>query len=452
MGDYRGGTLIGGLPVVTGKAKVNNIPRYLNNSIGDSSISDDGSTVTITNQINLDGSASVIQRIQVPDAQFRTIRFESPTKEHISWTRDASQGKALEVQLEPINSFAAKNLLLIKTDGSINIPGQIKSTLTGVAPMTVASNILVTNFNADLHDGLQAGNASGQIPVSNGTVNVNLNADKLNGYQPSTTAVAGTIPVYNASAQLVGSITGNAATATSATSATSAATLTTARTISLTGDVTGSVSFNGSANAAIASTLANSGVTAGTYRSVTVDAKGRVTGGSNPTTLAGYGITDALPANTSFIELRSGASTAGPAFLDFHTSGNTTDFDTRIIAEGGTTVAGYGKLTFNGNDGYFDMDLVQFRNKMWIRPATAYGSSPGLHLTIGDSDTGINWIGDGMLDFYSNNAVVMKFTGDGYAYARNTSGGYTPLHSVKPITISTSGPSGGSDGDVWLQY
>lgn len=38
---------------------------------------------------------------------------------------------------------------------------------------------------------------------------------------------------------------------------------------------------------------ANSGVTAGTYNSVTVDAMGHVTGGSNPTTLSGYGITDA---------------------------------------------------------------------------------------------------------------------------------------------------------------
>lgn len=40
-------------------------------------------------------------------------------------------------------------------------------------------------------------------------------------------------------------------------------------------------------------TLAASGVTAGVYKSVTVDAKGRVTSGSNPTTLAGYGIIDA---------------------------------------------------------------------------------------------------------------------------------------------------------------
>ena len=39
--------------------------------------------------------------------------------------------------------------------------------------------------------------------------------------------------------------------------------------------------------------LAVSGVAAGTYKSVTVDTYGRVTNGSNPTTLGGYGITDA---------------------------------------------------------------------------------------------------------------------------------------------------------------
>lgn len=39
--------------------------------------------------------------------------------------------------------------------------------------------------------------------------------------------------------------------------------------------------------------LATSGVAAGTYKSVTVDTYGRVTAGTNPTTLSGYGITDA---------------------------------------------------------------------------------------------------------------------------------------------------------------
>ncbi|NWF13665.1 phage tail protein [Pseudomonas reactans] len=40
--------------------------------------------------------------------------------------------------------------------------------------------------------------------------------------------------------------------------------------------------------------VGRTGVTAGTYRSVTVDKNGRVMGGTNPTTVAGYGITDAV--------------------------------------------------------------------------------------------------------------------------------------------------------------
>jgi hypothetical protein len=114
----------------------------------------------------------------------------------------------------------------------------------------------------------------------------------------------------DANGKLPTSITGNADG-----NAATASKLQTARTISLTGDATGSTSFDGSSNASIAVTLANSGVTPGTYPKVTVDSKGRVTGGQSlspadipnldwskitsgkPTTLAGYGITDAIPAN-----------------------------------------------------------------------------------------------------------------------------------------------------------
>jgi len=56
--------------------------------------------------------------------------------------------------------------------------------------------------------------------------------------------------------------------------------LATARKISLTGDATGNTTFDGSADKSITVTLANSGVTAGTYSAVAVDAKGRVTAGS----------------------------------------------------------------------------------------------------------------------------------------------------------------------------
>jgi phage-related tail fiber protein len=44
--------------------------------------------------------------------------------------------------------------------------------------------------------------------------------------------------------------------------------------------------------------LATTGVSASTYKSVTVDTYGRVTAGTNPTTLSGYGITDALSSSS----------------------------------------------------------------------------------------------------------------------------------------------------------
>ncbi|WP_223949396.1 hypothetical protein, partial [Aeromonas caviae] len=94
-------------------------------------------------------------------------------------------------------------------------------------------------------------------------------------------------------------------------SAVSAGKLATARALALTGDATGSLTFDGSADASMAVTLANSGVTAGTFTKVTVDAKGRVTAATTqtaadipaldwskitsgkPTNLTGYGISSA---------------------------------------------------------------------------------------------------------------------------------------------------------------
>ena len=97
------------------------------------------------------------------------------------------------------------------------------------------------------------------------------------------------------------------------------------QTITLTGDTTGS------GTTSIATTLANSGVTAGTYNNVatqispfTVDAKGRITVvgtavtitpsfasiTSKPTTLSGYGITDAQPLDSDLTALAA-LSSAG---------------------------------------------------------------------------------------------------------------------------------------------
>lgn len=100
-----------------------------------------------------------------------------------------------------------------------------------------------------------------------------------------------------------GSCTGNAATATR---------WATGRTIALTGDVTGtSATFDGSAAVSFAATLANSGVTAGTYTKVTVDAKGRVTTGAS---LASADVTGALgftPANKAGDSFTGSISVSG---------------------------------------------------------------------------------------------------------------------------------------------
>lgn len=120
---------------------------------------------------------------------------------------------------------------------------------------------------------------------------------------------------------VVTTITGNAGTAT---------TLQTARTIAVSGDGVGTAtSFNGSANITIPFTLATV-ATAGTYRSVTVNAKGLVTAGTNPTTIAGYGITDAQPLDA---ELTALAALSTNGIIVKTAAGATT---TRSVAVTGT--------------------------------------------------------------------------------------------------------------------
>lgn len=72
--------------------------------------------------------------------------------------------------------------------------------------------------------------------------------------------------------------------------------------------------------------LAANGIVASTYRSVTVDIYGRVSAGTNPTTLGGYGITDAQPLNANLSAL-SAYNTTG-----FITQTGTNTFSGRSFA------------------------------------------------------------------------------------------------------------------------
>lgn len=77
---------------------------------------------------------------------------------------------------------------------------------------------------------------------------------------------------------------------------------------------------NGTNKVTYSASHANSGVTAGTYKSVTVNAKGHVTTGTNPTTLSGYGITDAY-TKTQVDTIASGkADTSHGTHVSYGTS------------------------------------------------------------------------------------------------------------------------------------
>ena len=62
--------------------------------------------------------------------------------------------------------------------------------------------------------------------------------------------------------------------------------------------------------------LASGIVTPSTYKSVTVDTYGRVTAGTNPTTLTGYGITDAQPLDATLTAIAA-ATTAANKLIYF---------------------------------------------------------------------------------------------------------------------------------------
>ena len=110
--------------------------------------------------------------------------------------------------------------------------------------------------------------------------------------------------------------------------------------ITLSGDATGSGST------AISVALSNTGVTAGTYKSVTVDAKGRVTAASNPTTIAGYGITDAQPLDADLTAIAGLTATSG---VLRKTAADTWSLDTASYLTANQTITLSGDITGSGS-------------------------------------------------------------------------------------------------------
>lgn len=176
-----------------------------------------------------------------------------------------------KILINPDVSTNAATADKLTTARTIALTGDVtgSGTFDGSANLSITSVVVDDSHNHSISTltGVQA-LLDAKAPLASPT---------FTGTPAVPTATAGTNTTQAASTAFVTgavntAVAGNVATATK---------LATARTISATGDATGSTTFDGSANASMALTLANSGVTAGTYAKVTVDAKGRVTTGTS---------------------------------------------------------------------------------------------------------------------------------------------------------------------------
>lgn len=166
---------------------------------------------------------------------------------------------------------------------------------------------------------------------------------------------------------------------------------------------------------------ANSGVTAGNYKSVTVNATGHVTAGENPTTLAGYGITDA--------KIASGVITLGSNTITPLTSASTLDA-TKLS---GTIPSGCYTDTKN------TAGSTDSSSKLFLIGATSQTASSQTY----SQDTA--YIGtDGKL--YSNSKEVVNLS-DTQALTNKTYNGYT-LAAASAKAVDTSISAGSSSANL----
>jgi microcystin-dependent protein/phage-related tail fiber protein len=264
--------------------------------------------------------------------------------------------------------------------------------------------------------------------------------DAVNSSSATTTATANKLLYLDANAKLPANITGNADG-----NAATATKLATARAIGHSGDVTGSASFDGTADVTIAMTLANSGVTAGTYKSVTVDSKGRVTAGTNPTTLSGYGITDAVASSTIVTTatankvLQLDANSKLPASITGNADGNAATASkwatARTIslagdASGSVSLDGSANATLTLTNNYKSLssltdttitspgtgNFLRYNGTSWLNTALVAGDIPSLDwskITTGKPTT---LSGYGITDGINTSAAVTTATANKLLY------------------------------------
>ena len=172
--------------------------------------------------------------------------------------------------------------------------------------------------------------------------------------------------------------------------------------------------------------LATTGVNAGTYTKVTVDTYGRVTVGDNPTTLAGYGITDAVTLTTA--QTISGRKTFSQNIV-FNNNGGITYPDGNVAlrnSDGHTILASFGDGSINLRpNGHNNTEGAVWINKVGNVQAPSVSTNT---ITIGDAQ---------LVYDSANKALRVKHRTDG-----NTVGFYSDGW-VSALGVKTGGSGSG---------
>lgn len=205
------------------------------------------------------------------------------------------------------------------------------------------------------------------------------------------------------------------------------------------------LSGGGALTSDVTLSLGTSGVVAGTYTKVMVDAYGRVTSGTNlsatdipnldwskittgkPTTLAGYGITDAVTLTTA--QTISGRKTFSQNIV-FNNNGGITYTDSNVVlrnSDGHTILASFGNGEINLRpNGYNNTEGAVWINKVGNVQAPSVSTNT---ITIGDAQ---------LVYDSKNKALRVKHRTDG-----NTVGFYSDGW-ITALGVQTGGAGGGS--------
>ena len=161
--------------------------------------------------------------------------------------------------------------------------------------------------------------------------------------------------------------------------------------------------------------LATTGVKAGTYTKVTVDTYGRVTVGDNPTTLAGYGITDAVTLTTA--QTISGRKTFSQNIV-FNNNGGITYPDGNVAlrnSDGHTILASFGNGEINLRpNGHNNTEGAVWINKAGNVQAPSVSTNT---ITIGDAQLVYDSVNKALRVKHRTDGNTVGFYSDGWITA-----------------------------------